>query len=86
LTTKDDEQARRALHAAPRTASRHFNRTAARQALKPAMKTELGLTPSLSQIARELGASYQLLRYHFPDLARNICLPHRAGQQAQQAS
>ena len=86
LTPKGDEQARRALRAAPRAASRHVNRTACRRALKRALKAELGLAPSLSQIARELGLSYQLLRYHFPDLARTIHLRHRAGQQARRTS
>ncbi len=86
LSTIVDEHARRVLRAAPRAASRHLQRTAARQALQQALKTELALAPSLTDVARELGASYQLLRYHFPDLARSVSERHRASRRARRTS
>jgi hypothetical protein len=61
------------FRAAPRAANTRLDCSAARKALQRALEMELSAAPSLSQVADQLGVSYQLLRYHFPELTRGVC-------------
>ena len=60
------------LRAAPRKPNRHPDLRLVRRRLRQALRTDLADAQPLERVAADLGVGSQLLRYHFPELARAI--------------
>ena len=65
--------------AAPRRTNQHPDLRQAREYLERMLHAELSRAPGLNQVADDLGVGSQVLRYHFPDLARAVSRRWQAG-------
>lgn len=74
---------RRAMRAAPRMRNRHVDVRPVREALEQALETDLAVARPLEQVAKDIGVGSQLIRYHFPELARAISVRWRKSIHAQ---
>jgi len=75
------------VRAAPRRLNEHPDLKLVRIHLERALEMELPSAPALDHLAADIGVSSQLIRYHFPELARAICMRSRSGrQECRQAS
>ena len=60
--------------AAPRKPNEHPDLEFLRMHLEAALQVPLPFTPSLDQVAGDVGVGCELIRYHFPDLAKAVSL------------
>lgn len=65
--------------AAPRRTNRHPDLRQAREFLERTLQLELSCAPGLNQVADDLCVGSQVLRYHFPELARAVSHRWHAG-------
>lgn len=61
---------------------RQNQKIAWQQALEASLANDESPPPNLAEVAKSMGASYQLLRTHFPELCQAITTRYQAAQQA----